>query len=611
MFVLLLTKFVDLVSFLIIWPIILTLSVCIQVQAASAIAMHGEPKQIPSDRSFDYVNSAAPKGGQLVFGRIGSFSSLHHFIVRGEPAAGRHLTHQSLLARTFDEPFTLYALIAEDVSTPTNRSAVTFRLRPGARFHDGSEITVADVIFSYETLRAKGRPNHRFFYEQVAAVESPGIRSVTFRFKDDGNRELPLIMGMMPILSRASFAGRPFDRVSLTPLLGSGPYIVEKINPGHSIQYRRLNAYWARDLPSQIGQNNFDTIRYDYFRDDGAMLEAFKAGNIDLRIENDPKLWANGYAGLAMQAGRIKLLQFPHRRPAGMYAIVFNTRRFIFNNPMVRKALAYALDFTWLNRTYFHGAYTRTSSYFENSELAARMLPDPAEIALLSPFRDSLPVQVFNQVYKPPATEGKTPPRRNLRKSGELLAEAGWHVNNLRLRHKISGKALRFEILLQSRRNEKLALHWASNLRKLGIEVTVRMVDPAQYQQRTSTFDFDVIFHRWEPSLSPGNEQAYYWGSQAARTDGTRNYSGIQVPAIDALIKRMADASNRHQLVTAVRAMDRILQWGHYVVPLFHQRSDRLAIWNRFDRPQKTPLYGYRIETWWANEARLETNNKQ
>ena len=594
----------------IIVSIILSSSTWVQAHAASAIAMHGQPQNISSSGIFSYVNPNAPKRGQLILGRVGTFSSLNPFVVRGKAVEGRHLTHQSLMARSFDEPFTLYALIAEDVSTPADRSKVTFRLRPGARFHDGSEISVEDVKFSYETLRSKGRPNHRYFYNQVATIETSGPRSITFNFKPTGNRELPLIMGLMPILSKASLKNSSFNRVSLTPLLGSGPYIVEKLNSGHSIQYRRLNNYWGQNLPSQIGQFNFDVVRYDYFRDDTAMLEAFKAGKIDVRIESDPKLWVNGYEGPAKKSGRIKLLQISHGRPAGMYAIVLNTRRFVFNDRIVRKALAFALDFAWLNRTYFHDAYTRTKSYFENSELAATTLPNPGEINLLSPFRDSLPAQVFNSVYNPPATDGKTPPRQNLRIASALLAQAGWLVDNFRLKHKQSRQTLRFEILLQRRSNKKLALHWASNLRKLGIEASIRLVDAAQYQQRTSTYDFDAIFYHWKPSLSPGNEQAFYWGSKSAQTDGTRNYSGVKVTAIDALIKKISDAPDRDQLVTAVKAMDRILQWGHYVVPLFHQKFDRIAIWDHINRPEKIPLYGYRLETWWDAEAQSKMENK-
>jgi microcin C transport system substrate-binding protein len=589
-------------------PLMLAMVLSWRAQGAPAIAMHGDPKHGPGFSHFDYVNPHAPKGGRLVEGRVGSFESLHHFIIRGARAEGRHLSHQSLLARTQDEPFTLYALIAEDVATPPDRTAVTFRLRPGARFHDGSEITVGDVIFSYETLRQKGRPNHRYFYGLVDKVENSHKRIVTFHFKANTNREMPLIMGMMPILSKASFANRPFDRVSLTPVLGSGPYMVDRVDPGRSIQYRRLPNYWAKDLPSQRGQHNFDVIRYEYYRDDNALLEAFKAGKIDVRSEHDPRRWAQAYNTPARREGRIKLQAFEHGRPAGMYAVVLNTRRPQFRDARVRAALAHAIDFKWLNRTLFHGAYKRTRSYFENSELAATGLPSPTEAALLAPYRDSLPDEVFTTAYVPPQGDGKGRLRDNMRRARKLLAQAGWHIKDLKLRHDDGGPAFTFEIMLVRQGNKRLALHLARNLEKLGIDVVVRLVDSAQYQQRTNTFDFDAIFHRWEPSLSPGNEQAFYWGSEAADSPGSRNYPGIRVAAIDALVDKIADAPDRASLVMAVRAMDRVLQWGHYVIPLFHQKADRVTLWDRFGRPKRTPLYGFRLETWWVDGAKFRKN---
>ncbi|MDP6344024.1 MAG: extracellular solute-binding protein, partial [Alphaproteobacteria bacterium] len=369
--------------------------------AADAIAMHGTPKYPAGFGHFDYADPAAPKGGRLVLGRVGGFDSLQHFIVRGRPADGRRLSHQSLLARAYDEPFSLYALIAEDVSTPPDRASVTFRLRPGARFHDGGEITVEDVIFSLQTLRDQGRPNHRYFYSQVAGIERPGPRTVSFQFKDGSNRELPLIMGLMPVLSKASFAGRPFDRVSLDPLPGSGPYRVAKVDPGRSISYRRIAGHWAENLPAMRGQHNFDLVRFDYYRDDAAMLEAFKAGKVDLRPEGNPGLWAQGYDFPARREGKVKLMEFDHGRPAGMYAIVLNTRRPMFADPRARAAMAHGFDFQWVNKNLFHGAYRRTRSYFENSELAAAGLPGPAELALLTPYRDSLPAEVFDRAYQP------------------------------------------------------------------------------------------------------------------------------------------------------------------------------------------------------------------
>jgi microcin C transport system substrate-binding protein len=493
----------------------------------------------------------------------------------------------------------LYGLIADKVTTPADRKSVTFRLRKGARFHDGSEISVEDVIFSLQTLRSEGRPNHRFYYGQVARVERPAAGTIRFHFKDTGNRELPLIMGLMPILSKANFRDRPFNKVSLTPLLGSGPYRVDTVDPGRSVVYRRIPGHWTADLPVLVGLHNFDVRRFDYFRDDGAMLEAFKAGIVDLRPESDPARWATGYDFAARHDGKVKLMEFAHGRPAGMYAIALNTRRPQFADPKVRRALSYAFDFKWLNRTLFHKSYTRTRSYFENSELAATELPDAAEMALLEPYRDDLLPQVFGTVYAPPTTDGSGRLRRNMRIARGLLAEAGWEIRDLQLTNVETGKLLNFEIMLVRRHNEKIALHLSRNLAKLGIKVSVRTVDTAQYQQRASTYDFDAMINLWDPSLSPGNEQAFYWSCDAARREGTRNYPGICVPAVDDMIKRISDAPDRASLVAAVRAMDRILQWGHYVIPLYHLKKDRVAMWDKFGRPAKVPVYGYRLETWW------------
>lgn len=572
--------------------------------AAPAIAMHGEPRYPADAGHFGYVDPNAPKGGSLVLGNVGSFDSLNPFIVRGVPAEGRRHTHQSLLARAYDEPFSLYGLIADDVETPPDRAWVRFRIREGARFHDGSEITVDDVVFSLETLRDQGRPNHRYYYGQVAETRRDGPRSVTMVFKDTSNRELPLIMGLMPILSKADLTANEFDRVSLRPLMGSGPYVVEHVDAGRSIRYRRMADHWSQDLMSQKGQHNFDTVRYDYYRDDAAMLEAFKAGKVDLREETDPGRWAQAYQGPGLEAGHYVLAEFGHGRPAGMFGMALNTRRPQFRDRRVRAAIAYAFDFEWVNRTLYHGAYHRSRSFFENSELAATGLPSPAEMALLEPFRDQLPDEVFTREYNPPASDGSGRLRRNLRQARALLEAAGWDIQDLKLVPKGGGEPFRFELLLLRRSNEKLAQHLALNLEKLGIEMSIRLVDTSQYQQRTATYDFDAMFYLWDPSLSPGNEQAFYWGSDAATREGTRNYPGIRVPAIDTLIGRISDAPDRESLVAAVRAMDRVLQWGHYVVPLFHLKTDRVAYWRRFGMPAEPPLYGFRLETWWHDAAK-------
>ncbi|MEQ8193729.1 MAG: extracellular solute-binding protein [Rhodospirillales bacterium] len=574
-----------------------------------AIAMHGPPKYPPGFEYFDYVDPRAPKGGTLRLSRVGSFDSLNPFIIKGTPAEGWRLSHERLLERSQDEPFTLYARIAESLTVAPDRSWIAFTIRARARFHDGSPITADDVLFSWQTLKEQGRPNHRLYYREVAKAEVLGPRKIKFTFKGADNRELPLIVGLMPILSRRAFEGRVFGETALTPFLGSGPYKVAHVEQGRSIVYERVEDYWGRDLPFARGHFNFDRVRYDYFRDSTVELEAFKAGAVDLRVETDPTRWAYGYASPALKRGDIVRRAFENGRPAGMYGFVFNTRRRIFKNPDVRAALAFAFDFPWVNRTLYHGAYKRTASYFENSELAATAPPGPIERELLAPFEKELPPEVFAAPYRPPAGQGDGFSRDNLKRALAMLRGAGWRFRGEGMALP-DGRPAAFEILLLHPRNERLALSFARRLAKLGLEVKVRTVDSAQYQYRLNTYDFDMILYWWDQSLSPGNEQAFYFGSAAARKDGTRNYPGIESAAADAMIERITAARDRAHLVGAARALDRVLQWGHYAVPLFHQPRDRVAYWNRFGLPDVTPLYGFQIETWWIDRAkarRIET----
>ncbi len=573
--------------------------------------MHGAPKYAPGFRHFDYVNPDAPKGGTLRLSRLGSFDSLNPFIIKGKPADGWRLVHERLLERSRDEPFSLYARVAKSVEAPQDRSWVSFNLHPAARFHDGSPITADDILFSWQTLKKQGRPNHRLYYRQVAKVETEGDRSIKFIFTAAGNWELPLIIGLMPILSKKSFAKRAFNKTTLKSFLGSGPYKVAAIEPGRSITYQRVADYWGRDLPFARGHYNFDTIRYDYFRDSTVALEAFKAGTVDLRVETDPTRWAFGYDSPALKRGDIKLQEFTNGRPEGMYGFAFNTRRPIFKTPKVRAALAHAFDFPWVNRTLYHGAYKRTASYFEKSELAASAPAGPLEGKLLAPFRAQLEPGVFAAPYRPPAGAGDGYSRDNLKRALKMLKKAGWQFRDGKM-HIPDGEQQRpakFEILLHHPRNERLALSFARKLKRLGINVKVRTVDSAQYQYRLNTYDFDMILYWWDQSLSPGNEQAFYFGSGAARTDGTRNYPGIQSAAADAMIGHIIAARDRKALTAAARALDRVLQWGHYVVPLFHQPKDRVAHLDKFGIPAITPLYGFQLNAWWIkrnNEKRLQ-----
>ena len=573
---------------------------------AHGIAMHGAPKYAADFRHLDYVNPDAPKGGELRRAVTGTFDNLNPFIIKGVVAQGRHHVFESLLKRTWDEPFSLYGLIAETVDVPDDRSSATFTLRPEARFHDGSPITVDDVIFSWETLKEQGRPNHRLYYNKVRKIERPDERTVRFLFDTETpDRELPLILGLMPIISKAYYAAVTFEETTLTPPLGSGPYRIESVDAGRGIVYRRDPDYWGRHLPINRGLNNFDRISYDYYRDDEVMMEAFRAGEFDLRQERSATRWATGYDFPAVEDGRVKLELLPHGRPSGMFALVFNTRRAMFADRAVRYALSLAFDFEWINKNLLQGAYVRTNSIFDNSELGSRGLPEGGELALLEPHRGSLLPELFDTAYHAPQVEGGL--RKNLAQARRLLAKAGWSIEDGALRRTSDGLPLAFEILLVNPGNERIALNLTRNLERLGVEAKVRTVDTAQYQYRRNVYDFDVIIYRWGMSLSPGNEQAFYWGVEAAGQEGTRNYPGIEDPVVDALIAQMTEARARSDFVDVVRAMDRVLMWGHYMIPLYHLNDDRFAYWNKYGRPEFTPVYGAVLDAWWEEPGKAET----
>ena len=568
------------------------------------IAMHGAPTYAPDFDHLSYVNPDAPKGGELRRGLQGTFDSLNPFILKGSPAAGRHHVFESLLKRVWDEPFTLYGLIAETVETPEDRSWVEFTLRPEARFHDGTPITVDDVVFTYETLRAQGRANMRLFYSKVARVDRVGARGVRFTFDPaQADRELPLLMGLMPIISKAYYADRTFDETTLEAPLGSGPYRVASVDPGRIITYERVADYWGKDLAINRGQDNFATIRYEYFRDGNVLMEAFKSGAFDFRAEGSAVQWATGYDFPAAHDGQVKREELTNQRPAGMRALVFNSRRELFADPKVRQALGFAFDFEWINANLLHSAFERTTSFFANSELAAHGAPSPDELALLERWRGQVPDAVFDDAVIPPVTDGSGNVRGNLRIARRLLQEAGWVVRDGAMVRASDGTPFAFDILLVFPENERIALTFARNLARLGIKAGVRTVDTAQYEFRRQTYDYDMIVHTWRISLSPGNEQAHYWGAAAADQPGTRNYIGIKSAAVDWLIDQVTNSADRRQLVTAMRALDRVLRAGHYVVPLYHQQVDRVAYWNKFARPDVIPTYGFVLESWWATDA--------
>ena len=574
------------------------------VAPAHGIAMHGDLKYRPDFEHFDYVNPNAPKGGTVTFSVIGTFDSFNPFIIRGQGAAGVASLFESLTTQSLDEPFSEYGLLAETVEMPEDRSWVAFTLRSEARWHDGKPVTVEDVIWSLETLREKGAPFYRYYYKNVKSVEAAGQRRVKFTFDESTNRELPLIIGQLPILPKHYYEGREFDRTTLEPPLGSGPYRVKSFEPGRTVVYERVRDYWGADLPVNRGTYNFDEIRYEYYRDANVALEAFKAGAYDFRQENTAKFWATAYTGPVFDAGWIVKEEIPHQLGTGMQGFAFNLRRPLFQDPRVRRALAYAFDFEWTNRTIMYGQYERTQSYFSNTELAAEGLPGEAELELLEPFRDQLPPEVFTEVYQAPSSDGEGGIRQNLRTALRLLREAGWSVEDGRLVN-AEGQPFRFEILLNGPSFERHTLPFVKSLERLGIQATVRAVDPAQYQNRMDSFDFDITVESFGQSLSPGNEQRDYWGSEAADIPGSRNTIGIKDPVVDHLVEKIIEAPTREDLVAATRALDRVLLWGHYVIPHWHIRTFRVAYWDKFDRPQNNPPYGLPVLSWWVDPVKV------
>jgi microcin C transport system substrate-binding protein len=572
-----------------------------------ALAMHGDVKYGPDFRNFEYADPSAPKGGEVRMSAVGTtFDNLNPYILRGSAAVSLSLTNDTLTVGSEDEPFTRYCLVCETMEVPDDRSWIIFNLRADARFHDGSPITPDDVIWTFNTLREHGHPLYRSYYAAVDHAERVGERGVRFVFKPGDNRELPLIVGELPVLSRAYWQGRDFERTTLEAPLGSGPYRIDSFEAGRYIAYRRVPDYWAVNHPTRAGQYNFDVIRFDYYRDSTVALEAFKAGQYDMRQENQALAWATGYNIPAVQQGLIRRDEIPVQRVAGMQGWTLNLRRPQFQDRRVRLALAYAYDFETANRTLFAGAYTRSRSYFDNSELAARDLPSAEELRLLEPLRGRVPDEVFTTEYNPPRTPGTGIGgwRENRVVATRLLTEAGYRIQNQQLVN-AQGQQLSFEILLDNPQFERIALPFVENLRTLGIAARVRTVDTAQYQRRTDDFDYDVIVGLFGQSESPGNEQRDYWTCAARDTSGSGNAAGICDPAIEQLVDRVIAAPDRPGLVTATRALDRVLQWGFYTVPHWYLAADRVAYWDRFGRPAHVlRRVGFNPFLWWVDPQR-------
>ncbi len=585
-----------------------------EVKPRHGVAMHGEVKYPPDFKHFDYVNPQAPKGGSVKMAAIGGFDSFNGFIIKGEAADGSAMIYDTLMVDSADEPFSKYGLLAESIELPEDRSWVAFNLRKQARWHDGKPVTAKDVVFSFNILVEKGRPFYRFYYNSVEKVEATSEHRIKFTFKPGENRELPLILGQLTVLPEHYWRDREFEKTTLEPPLGSGPYKIGKFDTNRTVTYERIADYWGKDLAVNRGMNNFDVIKYDYYRDATVALEAFKSGAFDLRFENISKNWATAYNIPAVDKGLIRKIEVKHKNPAGMQGFVYNLRRDLFKDRRVRQALAYAFDFSWSNKNLFYSQYVRTRSYFDNSEMAATGLPGADELAILEPYRGRIPEEVFTKAYQPPATDGSGRIRSNLRIAAKLLKEAGWIIKDGKLVNAKSGKAFKFETLLISPSFERVVLPFAKTLERLGVKMKVRTVDTAQYIKRMETFDYDMIVATFGQSMSPGNEQRSYWTSAAASRPGSRNYIGIKDPVIDELVEKLIAAKDRKSLVTLSKVLDRVLQWGHYVIPHWHLDYQRIAYWDKLGMPETTPIKGAQFETWWVDaekEASLQERKKQ
>ncbi len=570
-----------------------------------AIAMHGEPAAT-NFVAFPYVNPAAPKGGRLIQGVLGTFDSLNPLIVKGlAPPDIRGYVIEGLMTRGYDEPFTLYGLLAELVETDAARSFVTFALNPRAEFSDGRPVTADDVLFSWQLLRDRGRPNHRTYYSKVAKAEKLDNRRVRFMFDGGGDRELPLILGLMPVLPRHAVNPETFEETTFAPPVASGPYTVDAVDPGRSVTLKRNPNYWGRDLPVSRGLWSFDEVRLDFYRDGNSHFEAFKKGLYDVRAETDPGRWEEAYDFPAVRDGRVIKEGFANGLPKGMAGLVFNTRRPVFADIRVRQALLLLFDFEWVNKNFFFNRFARTNSYFDGSELSSHgVAADARERALLAPFPDAVRSDILAGTWSPPMSDGSGRDRANLRAALQLFDDAGYELAGTQLRARETKKPFAFEILVTTKDNERLALNYAEQLKRAGIAANVRLADAVQYDRRRLTFDFDMIQNRWDQSLSPGNEQLFYWSTASAAEDGTRNYMGAKNPAIDAMIAALLRAESRAEFVSAVRALDRVLLSGFYVIPLYHAPEQWVARWAAIRHPNKTPLSGYLPEAWWREPGK-------
>ncbi len=578
-----------------------------------AIAMHGEPKYNEEFFSVEYVSKSSVKGGNIVRSSIGNYDTFNPFTLKGTSAAGIGLLYESLTVGSSDEAFTEYGLLAKHIEWPDDRSWVAFTLRDEAVWHDGKKISSDDVVWTFNTLMEKGHPFYKYYYGDVSEVIKMSEKKVKFIFSTNTNKELPLIVGQLPVLPQHYWEDKNFEETTLDIPIGSGPYKIKSFDAGRSITYELNENYWGFKnnlVPIKVGKDNISIIRYDYYKDRGVEREAFKSGEIDFFSENTSKEWATGYDISAVEEGLIKKELISHENPQGMQAFAFNTRKEIFKDKRVRKALSYAFDFEWTNKNLFYGAYKRTDSFFENSELSSSGLPSKEELAYLNPYMDVLPNEVFNEQYYNPTTDGSGFIRNQLQEATKLIKDAGWILKDGKLENS-KGEPFEFEILLVSPAFERIVLPFIDNLEKLGINASLRTIDSSQYQKRIESFDFDMIVFTFSQSLSPGNEQRNFWGSDAADTNGSRNVIGIKNDVIDSLIEKLINAKDREDLITITRALDRVLLWNYYVIPQWHISAYRVLYWDMFDQPKKKPKYSLGFDTWWINQNKFNFINSQ
>ena len=575
-----------------------------------ALSLYGEPKYPPDFQHFDYVDPDAPKGGMLRLAAVGTFDSVNPFILKGVAAAGSLMLYNRLCTKAMDEYHTVYGQLARRMQMPEDRSWVVFELHPEAKWHDGRPLTAADVAFSFSTLRGEGIPFYRAFYADVDTVEVLGRHQVKFTFREGVNREMPMILGQLRVLPEHYWKERTFAATTLEPPLGSGPYRVASLDPGRSITYERVPDYWGRDLPVHRGRHNFDHVHYEYYRDNTVAIEAFKTAEYDVRFLGNTREWSVEYRDFEpIRSQRLVKERLPHQLIRGMDGFCFNTRRSKFADRRVRAALSQAYDFEWSNRNLYHGLYTRSDSFWGNSGLGSSGLPAGMELELLEPYRGRIPEEVFSTDYIPPSTAPPGSLRQNLRTARGLLVAAGWRVEEGRLVHDRTGEQMEIEFLLSSPTYERVLGPIIQNLERLGVAARVRTVDAAQYQNRIREFDFDIVVAGWRQTLSPGNEQRNFWSSTAAASPGSRNYAGINDPVVDELIEHQIASPDRERQVALTRALDRVLLWGHYVIPGAHSREHRLAYWNKLGKPDRPPANGLGFpDTWWYDAERAARN---